>query len=166
MRRDALWREIDWRYWGKLQLTREYVDLCIWGSIYITTPILLDYRGGNLIQSHGFAKKRPKTTLSTFELWIKWFFRCTDSWQKRLPCGKNRKIIRLVKADTFLPAVHRTYFRNGISSLRWPGWQWDGNNCPGTYAVGKTWVNPQNDEWKIEKEQKQRMKQLQKEEKE
>ena len=39
------------------------------------------------------------------------------------------------------------------------GWEVKGNNCPGTYCRAKKWVNPDNDPWKIEKEQKKYLKQ-------
>ena len=44
-------------------------------------------------------------------------------------------------------------------------WEVKGNSCPSTYCGAKKWVNPLNDPWKIEKEQKQQIKQLKKEEK-
>ncbi len=37
-------------------------------------------------------------------------------------------------------------------------WQWEGNNCPGTYIRGKAWVNPKNDEWARKKEEKRQTK--------
>lgn len=36
--------------------------------------------------------------------------------------------------------------------------QWQGNNCPGTYFRGKSWVNPKNDEWARKKEMKKQEK--------
>jgi len=30
-------------------------------------------------------------------------------------------------------------------------WQWNGNNCPGTYFTGKKLVNPNNNLWRQEK---------------
>ena len=42
-------------------------------------------------------------------------------------------------------------------------WEWEGNDCPGTYIRGKKLVNPQNDIWQIKKAAKQREKQLEKE---
>lgn len=44
-------------------------------------------------------------------------------------------------------------------------WEYKGNACPTSYKKVKKWVNPLNDPWKIEKEQKQQIKQLKKEEK-
>lgn len=33
-------------------------------------------------------------------------------------------------------------------------WEYKGNNCPKTYLTCKKWINPENDPWKIKKEQK------------
>lgn len=51
-----------------------------------------------------------------------------------------------------------TYYCNRIIEVdednKIINWQWEGNNCPGTYIRGKKWVNPKNDEWAQKKSAK------------
>lgn len=42
-------------------------------------------------------------------------------------------------------------------------WEWKGNNCPAAYLTSKKWVNPNNDPWKKDKEERKLLKQTKKE---
>lgn len=41
-------------------------------------------------------------------------------------------------------------------------WEWQGNDCPGTYIRGKKIVNPENDIWAVKKQEKKKEKELKK----
>lgn len=51
--------------------------------------------------------------------------------------------------ETFCNKIFEVDKKNKIIS-----WQYEGNSCPNFYFTGKDLVNPQNDEWKINKQVK------------